>query len=149
MKLKFIICKSYALAGELVENSWFSYLGDCQILLKVNLARPKHLLSILNQISNNIQFTMGKNQTRLLFLDIMINNSGTKIWLDIYNKPADSKRYVSFTSNHPRHCLTNITFSIARKICTIAENQKVNEKHFKELKKNIARTKIPYVTNRS
>ena len=79
MKLKFIICQSYALAGELVENSWFSYLGDCQILLKVNLARPKRLLSILNQISNNIQFTMGKNQTRLLFLDIMINNSGTKI----------------------------------------------------------------------
>ena len=50
----------------------------------------------------NIQFTMEKSQARLLFLDIMINKSGTKIWMDIYNKPTDSKPYASFTSNYPR-----------------------------------------------
>ena len=61
------------------------------MLLKVNLIKPDHLLSILNQINNNIQFTMEKSQTRLPFLDIMINKSGTKIWMDIYKKPTDSK----------------------------------------------------------
>ena len=69
--------------------------------------------------------------------------------MDIYSKPADSKRYFLFTSNHPRHCLTNIPFSLVRRICTIAENENVKEKCFKELKKNIARTKIPKVANRS
>ena len=39
-----------------------------------------------NQINNNIQFTMVKSQTRLPFLDIMINKSNTKNWMDIYNK---------------------------------------------------------------
>ena len=39
--------------------------------------------------------------------------------------------------------LTNIPFSIARKICTIAENENVKVKRFKELKTKIARTKIP------
>ena len=34
---------------------------------------------MLNQIKNNIQFTMEKSQTRLHYLDIMINKSGTKI----------------------------------------------------------------------
>ena len=29
-------------------------------------------------------------------------------------------------SNHPRHCLTNIPFSLTRRICTVAENE--NEK---------------------
>ena len=80
---------------------------------------------------------MVKSQTRLPFLDIMINKSGTKIWMDIYNKPTDSKRYVSLTSNHPRHCLTNIPFSLARRICTIFENQNMKEQRFKELKKKL------------
>ena len=114
IKVYSIIRQSHALASKHFENSLYRYLGDCQILLKVNLIKPEHLLSILNQINNNIQFTMEKSQTRLPFLDIMINKSGTKIWIDIYNKPTDSKRYVSFTSNHPRHCLTNIPFSLAR-----------------------------------
>ena len=54
---------------------------------------------------------MEKSQTRLPFLDIMINKNGTKIWMNIYNKLTDSKRYVPFTSNHPRYCLINIPFS--------------------------------------
>ena len=77
----------------------------------------------------------------------MINKNGTKIWMDIYNKPTESKRYVPFTSNHPRYCLTNTPFSLARRISTIVENENVKEKRFKELKKN--RTKIQQVINRS
>ena len=46
--------------------------------------------------------------------------------MDICNKPKDSKRYVPFMSNHPQHCLTDIQFCLARRICTIVEN--VNEK---------------------
>ena len=61
--------------------------------------------------------------------------------MDIYNKPADSKRYVPFTSNHRRHCLTNIPFSLARRICTIAENENVKEKRFKKLKNTLIEQK--------
>ena len=73
---------------------------------------------------------MEKSQTRLPFLVIMINKHGTKIWIDIYNKLTDSKRYVPFTSNHPRHCLTN-------------ENENVKEKPFKELQKTLLEQKYP------
>ena len=71
---------------------------------------------------------MEKCQTKLPFLDVMINKSGTKIWMDIYNKPADKKRYVPFTSNQSRHCLTNIPLSLARRICNIVENQNAKKK---------------------
>ena len=33
-----------------------------------------------------------KRQTRLPFLDIMINESGKTFYVDIYNKPTYSKR---------------------------------------------------------
>ena len=68
---------------------------------------------------------MEKSQTSLPLLDIMINKSGTRTGMDIYSKPADSKRYVLFMLNHPRPCLTSIPFSLARGICTIVENKNV------------------------
>ena len=34
---------------------------------------------------------MEKSQRRLPFVDIMINKSGTKVWMTVYNKRADSK----------------------------------------------------------
>ena len=89
IKIYSIIRQSHALASKYFENSSFRYLKDCQVLLKVNLINPDHLLSILNQINNDIQLTREKTQLRLSFLDIMINESGAKIWKDIYNKPTD------------------------------------------------------------
>ena len=86
---------------------------------------------------------MEKSQTRLPFLDIMINKNGTKVWMDIYNKPTDSKRYAPFTSNHPQHCLTNIPFFLARRIFIIVENENVKEKRFKKLKITLLEQKYP------
>ena len=65
IKVYSIIRQSYALASKHFENSWFRYLDDCQMFLKVNLIKSDHLISILHQINNNIQFTMEKSQTRL------------------------------------------------------------------------------------
>ena len=67
IKVHSIIRQSYALARTHFENSWYRYLDDCQKFLKVNLIKPERLLSILNQINNNIQFSMEKSQTRLTF----------------------------------------------------------------------------------
>ena len=135
VKVYSITSQSYTLVSKYFQNFWFRYLDNCQILLKVNLMKPKHLVSILNQINNIIEFTMEKSQTRLPCLDIMINKSGSKIWMYIYDKPTDSKKYVPFTSNHRRHCLPNIPFSLARRICTIVENENAQEKRFKKLKR--------------
>ena len=46
------------------------------------------------------------------------------------------------TSNHPQHYLTNILFSLARRICTI-ENENVKRKHPKELKNTLLEQKYP------
>ena len=69
--------------------------------------------------------------------------AGANIWMDINNKSTDSKRYVLFTSNYPQHCLTNISFSLARRICTILKNEHVKEKHSKELKRTLLEQKCP------
>ena len=72
----------------------------------------------------------------------MINKTGTKIWMDIYNKPTDSKRYVPFPSNHSRSCLRNIPFRVARRICTIVEED-TKLKRLLELKTLLKQQKYP------
>ena len=53
--------------------------------------------------------------------------------MDIYSKLRDSKRYASFKSNHPRHCLKNILFTLARRTCVIAGKDSLKEIKLKEL----------------
>ena len=60
IKFYSIIRLSYGLASKSIENSWFRYSDNCQILMKVNLIKPEHLLRILKRINNIIQFTMEK-----------------------------------------------------------------------------------------
>ena len=48
-----------------------------------------------------------------------------------------------FSSCHPSHCKKNIPFSLARRICTIVENQERKEFHLNELKENLKKYKYP------
>ena len=114
------------------EQNW-RFLDDCFIFLRLSLIKPNALLDILNNINPAIQLTMETSDTQLPFLDIMINKKGKKVFMDIYSNPRDSKRYASFKSNHPKHCLKNIPFSPARRICMIAGKDSLKEIKLKEL----------------
>ena len=52
-----IICQSYTLASKHFENVMLRFLGDAQILLKIIFIKPDDLLSLLNQVNNDFQFT--------------------------------------------------------------------------------------------
>ena len=115
------------------EQNWKRFLDDCFIFLRLSLIKPYELLDVLNNINPAVQFTMETSDTQLPFLDVMINKEGKKVFMDIYSKPNDSKRYVSFKSNHPKHCLKNIPFFLARRICMISEKDSLKEIKLKEL----------------
>lgn len=52
---------------------------------------------------------------------------GNKIWMDIYSEPNDSKWCVPFYFNHPKNCLKNMPFCLARRIFTSKNSR--NEKY--------------------
>ena len=47
--------------------------------MKVNLVKPDNLLSILNQVNNEIEFTMKESQIKLPSFVITINKTLKKI----------------------------------------------------------------------
>ena len=61
IKVCCIIRQSYALARKHFKISCFRFLEDCQILRKVDLIKPDHLISTSNQNNNNIQVTREKS----------------------------------------------------------------------------------------
>ena len=86
---------------------------------------------------------MEASDTQLPFLDIMINKEGKTIFMDIYSKPTDSKRYFSFKSNHPEHCLKNMPFSLARRICMIAKKDSLGGIKFLRTRNTSTRAALP------
>ena len=63
--------------------------------------------------------------------------------MNIYTKPTLSKRYVSYLSNHPKPCLKNIPFCLARGICMIVESKNVRYMKLKELRTILKTEKSP------
>ena len=110
------------------------FLDDCEILLNIDLIKLDDLSTILNSVNNDIQFLMELSDNKLSFLDILITKSNKKNLMNIYSKPTDLKRYVSHLSNHPKSCLKNIPFCLARRICMIVENENVRYMKLKELR---------------
>ena len=112
---------------------------DSETLLEENKIFPNDLLSILNLINPSIQFTMEYSEDAIPFLDVFIKRNNGKIWMDIYYKPTDAHRCLSFPSNHPNHCKKNIPFTLARRICTIVENTEAKMKHLENHKINLSK----------
>ena len=54
----------------------------------------------------------------------------------LYHEATDTQRCLPYSTSHPKYCLKNIPFVMARRICTKVENNSVKNKHLRELKEN-------------
>ena len=86
---------------------------------------------------------MEYNEREIPFLDILIKRDNTGIWTDLYHKPTDTQRYVPFPSNHPNHTKRNISFTLARRIWMIVENNTRKQKHLEELRHKLNKQGYP------
>ena len=84
-------------------ESWKRFLDDCETLLNTGLIKPDDLLTILNYVNNDIQFSMELNDNKLPFLDILITSQVKKIWMNIYSKqPIQNAIFPTFlTTQNP------------------------------------------------
>ncbi len=80
------------------------------------------LFDMINDLDPNIKFTIGKNNSQIAFLDILVKKSGNSLNTDIYYKPTDSKSYLDFNSCYTRNTKANVPYNLARRICTICNH---------------------------
>ena len=102
-----------------------------------------NVLSILNDLHEDINFTMEINNETLPFLDILICKDKCNITTDIYSKDTDTKQYLNFKSCHPKHTKTSIPYNLARRICTIVSEKHTRDKRLDELKTTLKLRNFP------
>ena len=118
-------------------------VDDCKTPLGKTKIDPNRLLAILNSLNHSIKFTMESSNKELLLLTILIQRSDDKMWMDIYFKPTDTRRCLQFSSIHPNYCQKDIPLTLARRICTIVENQQKKLENLSKLKEILKKYDYP------
>ena len=54
----------------------------------------------------------------------------------VSGKSTDKQRILPYSTIYPKQCLKNIPFVMARRICSIVENNSIKNKHLNDLKRN-------------
>ena len=124
-------------------KSWKRYLDDCFIIWDERIDKIENFLQILQNLHKNIKFTIEVSKNSINFLDIHLTVKDHKITTDIYRKPTDSQQYGHYKSCHPNHTKHNIPFNLARRICTIVEDNSLRHKRLTELKLNLIKQGYP------
>ena len=92
------------------------------------------LFDVLNSIDDKICFTIEMGD-KIPFLDVDFElKEGGRMETDIYYKSTDTHNFVQFGSFHPHKTLTNIPFSLARRICMIVSEETRQNFRLRELK---------------
>ena len=119
------------------------FLDDIFLKWKLSLGDPNDLFETLNNIDNRIKFTMESGR-KIPFLDVHFELSPSgSLSTDIYYKQTDTHNFVQFGSFHPRKTLTNIPYSLARRICIIVSDTTTRDFRLNELKSFLLRKKYP------
>ena len=86
---------------------------------------------------------MKYSKDQIPFQDILIKRNENAIWMDLYHKLTDTQRCLLFTSSDTNHSKRNMPFSLARRICTIAENNAWKLKNLENLKSDLSKYHYP------
>ncbi|XP_071132786.1 uncharacterized protein [Mytilus edulis] len=125
------------------ELSWKRYLDDCFIIWNKSDEELQLFSDILNNLHTSIKFTKDENFNQLPFLDILVIKDGTEIKTDIFYKGTDTHQYLDFNSCHPSHTKRNIPYCLARKICTVVEDEHLREDRLEELQSFLIKQNYP------
>ena len=137
------ILKYGDLLAEYIKENRNRFLDDWYTILRSSQISPEKLLLTLTSIYPSLQFTMEYSKDQIPFLDILTKKNESGICMDLYHKPTYIQRCLSLTSSHPNHDKRNILFCVARRTCTIAENNAEKLKNLENLKTNLSKYHYP------
>jgi hypothetical protein len=121
------------------------FLDDVFLKWRLSLGSPENLFALMNDLDPKIRFIMEKGRS-LPFLDIRFElKPDNTLITDVFYKETDSHNYVPFFSFHPHKTLTNIPYTLARRLCTIVSEHSTLEHRLQELETFLRRKQYPHL----
>ena len=124
-------------------RKWRRFLDDCFINWDTRTDTAVSLVSILNNLHPSIKFKEKFSRFAIDYLDTTVKAENRKITTYLFQKVTDSHHYVPFISCHPSQTKRNIPFNLARKICTIVDEENSKEKRMDNLQRTLTRQRYP------
>ena len=76
-------------------------------------------------------------------MDIRIVKKNNTLETDIFTKSTDTKQYLNFQSNHPRHVKRALSYNLASRLGTIVFQDEIKIKRLQELKSKLLKCNYP------
>ena len=124
-------------------STYKRYLDDVFIIWDTLDGDFQVILDMMNELNHKIKFTWDSKGDTATFLDIRVLKIDGEVVTDIFYKETDTKQYLEFSSNHPRHIKNNIPFNLARRICTIVVEPEIREIRLRELHMFLLQRRYP------
>ena len=122
---------------------YFRYLDDILILYDCSTLSINNISDLLNSLCSDLHFKLETTGEEVNFLDISIKIVDGELQTDIFSKTTDTKQYLNFHSNHPRHVKRALPYNLARRICTIVSLDSTKRKRLQELKAQLVKCNYP------
>ena len=106
---------------------WKRYIDDIFIIWQHGREPLDAFIRHLNAQHATIKFTENFSEQTINFLDITVTkNSENGITTSLYCKPTDSHNYLLYSSEHPRHLLKGIPYSLFLRVRRIILDYRQN-----------------------
>ena len=91
---------------------WKRYIDDIFLVWTYGRKELDTFVSHLNSVHHSIKFTAEISRSSISFLDVeVIKEMDGSITTSLYCKPTDTRNYLLYSSEHPRHVLKGIPYS--------------------------------------
>ena len=133
--------KLRTILGEKVASYfWQNYrrfLDDGIIFWDKRLCDFNEVFDILNSVHPTIEFTMERSDIELKYLDVLIYKTNEGFKTVVKTKDTDSGTFVHYDSYHPKHCLENIPYNMARRVRALTDEDDQAFSQMMELKSRL------------
>ena len=113
-------------------KSWWRYIDDIFMLWKGPRKPLEDFLNYLNEVHSSIKFEWKISKHKVSFLDCDVIKENNKLKTDVYEKPTDCHSYRDYTSAHPSHFKTSISYSQALQLRRICDDQETLKKRIRQ-----------------
>jgi hypothetical protein len=126
------------------KSHYFRFLDDVLILYNETKLPLNNINTLLNTLNCQLRFKLEMSGDEVNFLDINIYKSAdSKLHTDIFYKVTDTKQYLDFGSNHPRHIKVALPYNLSRRICTIVSDENIKKIRLSEMHDSLRKCGYP------
>ena len=116
----------------------------CTLMIQESTANPDRTTPNLHHLQNLHQIcTSQADPAPVDFLDVTVKLEEGNLETDLFSKPTDSKTYLHFESDHPRHTKRAIPFGLGVRLKRICSREKDFKRHRTELQDRLEERGYP------